>query len=113
MGRLERAESGVTVEALAAIFAALGVSLGEFFKPFKEVVRPRTPSHFSGHSRRSVATPPRAMQQRVALSGLPVCVKRQAPSVPVAFGAFGCLGEVSRTFPYRCTSRQGFFALGR
>ena len=43
VGRLERGESGVTVEALAAILAALSVSLGEFFKPFKDVVRPRTP----------------------------------------------------------------------
>ncbi len=43
VGRLERGESGVTVEALAAILAALGVSLGEFFKPFAKVVRPRTP----------------------------------------------------------------------
>ncbi len=43
LGRLERGESGVTVEALATILAALGVSLREFFKPFKEVVRPRTP----------------------------------------------------------------------
>ncbi len=43
MGRLERGESGVTVEALAAILAPLGVSLQEFFKPFKEVVKPRTP----------------------------------------------------------------------
>ena len=43
VGRLERGESGVTVEALAAILAPLGVSLGEFFKPFREVVRPRTP----------------------------------------------------------------------
>ena len=43
VGRLERGESGVTVEALAAILAALGVSLGEFFKPFTKVVRPRTP----------------------------------------------------------------------
>jgi transcriptional regulator with XRE-family HTH domain len=42
VGRLERGESGVTVEALATILAALGVSLREFFKPFKEVVRPRT-----------------------------------------------------------------------
>ena len=41
--RLERGESVVTVEALAAILAALSVSLREFFKPFKEVVRPRTP----------------------------------------------------------------------
>ena len=43
VGRLERGESGVTVDSLAAILAALGVSLGKFFKPFKEVVRPRTP----------------------------------------------------------------------
>ena len=43
VGRLERGESGVTVEALAAILAALGVSLGEFFRPFGKVVRPRTP----------------------------------------------------------------------
>ena len=31
------------MEALAAILAPLGVSLKEFFRPFKEVVRPRTP----------------------------------------------------------------------
>ncbi|MCH7682396.1 MAG: helix-turn-helix domain-containing protein [Gemmatimonadetes bacterium] len=43
VGRLERGESGVTVEALAAILAALGVSLGEFFKPFTKIVKPRTP----------------------------------------------------------------------
>ena len=43
VGRLERGESGVTVEALAAILAALGVSLSEFFKPFTKVVRPRAP----------------------------------------------------------------------
>lgn len=43
VGRLERGESGVTVEALAAILAALDVSLREFFRPFKNVVRPRTP----------------------------------------------------------------------
>ncbi len=42
VGRLERGESGVTVEALAAALAALGVSLREFFKPFTKVVRPRT-----------------------------------------------------------------------
>jgi len=36
-------ESAVAVEALAAILAALDVSLNEFFKPFKDVVRPRTP----------------------------------------------------------------------
>ena len=38
VGRLERGESGVTVEALAAILAPLGVSLSEFFRPFKEEV---------------------------------------------------------------------------
>ncbi len=43
VGRLERGESGVTVEALVAILAALGVSLGEFFAPFGKVVRPRVP----------------------------------------------------------------------
>ena len=42
VGRLERGESGVTVEALAAILAALGVSLGDFFSSFTKVVRPRT-----------------------------------------------------------------------
>ena len=43
VGRLERGKSGVTVEALATILAALGVSLREFFKPFTKVVKPRTP----------------------------------------------------------------------
>ena len=43
VGWLERGESGVTVEALAALLAALGVSLGEFFSLFTKVVRPRTP----------------------------------------------------------------------
>ena len=43
VGRLERGESGVTVDSLAAILAALDVSLNEFFKPFEDVVRPRTP----------------------------------------------------------------------
>ena len=41
VGRLERGESGVTVDSLAAILAPLGVSLSEFFKPFKQVVKPR------------------------------------------------------------------------
>ena len=31
------------LESLAAILAPLGVSLGEFFKPFEDVVRPRRP----------------------------------------------------------------------
>ena len=43
VGRLERGETGVTVDMLAAILAALGISLGKFFRPFKDVVRLRTP----------------------------------------------------------------------
>ncbi len=43
VAKQERGESGVTVDSVAAILAALGVSLREFFKPFKELVRPRTP----------------------------------------------------------------------
>ena len=31
------------MDSLAAILAALGVSLAGFFKPFREVVSPRTP----------------------------------------------------------------------
>ena len=43
IGRLERGESGVTVDMLAAILAALSVSLSEFFRPFKHLTRPKTP----------------------------------------------------------------------
>ncbi len=43
IGRLERGESGVTVEMLAAILAAIPLSLAEFFKPFRHVHRLRTP----------------------------------------------------------------------
>jgi transcriptional regulator with XRE-family HTH domain len=43
IGRLERGESGVTVEMLAAILAAIPLSLAEFFKSFRHVHRPRTP----------------------------------------------------------------------
>ena len=43
IGRLERGESGVTVDALAAVLAAIDLSLAEFFKPFTEAVSPRTP----------------------------------------------------------------------
>ena len=43
VGRLERGESGVTVEALTAILLPLGVSLGEFFRPFQAVSRLRAP----------------------------------------------------------------------
>ena len=43
VGRLERGETGVTVEALVAVLAPLGVSLGEFFASFDETIRVRTP----------------------------------------------------------------------
>jgi transcriptional regulator with XRE-family HTH domain len=43
IGRLERGESGVTVETLAAILASADTSLAEFFKPFDRPMRPRTP----------------------------------------------------------------------
>ncbi len=37
IGRLERGESGVTVDMLAAILAAMSISLAEFFQPFGRV----------------------------------------------------------------------------
>lgn len=43
VGRLERGESGVTVDMLAAILAALHKSLAQFFAPFTDITRPRTP----------------------------------------------------------------------
>lgn len=43
VGRLERGESGVTLDMLATILAAASVSLAEFFKPFEQKVRVRTP----------------------------------------------------------------------
>lgn len=43
IGRLERGESGVTVDTLAAVLASMSLSLSEFFRPFTDVVRPRTP----------------------------------------------------------------------
>jgi transcriptional regulator with XRE-family HTH domain len=43
VGRLERGESGVTVETLAAILAPLDICLGEFFEPFRDVLKVRTP----------------------------------------------------------------------
>lgn len=43
VGRLERGESGVTVEALAALLAPLGVSFAQFFEPFRGTLRPRSP----------------------------------------------------------------------
>ena len=43
IGRLERGESGVTVDMLAAILDAISVSLAEFFGPFTKRRRPKTP----------------------------------------------------------------------
>ena len=43
VGRLERGETGVTVESLAAILAPLGVGLGEFFQPFSSRYWGETP----------------------------------------------------------------------
>jgi len=40
VGRLERGESGVTVETLAAVLAAMSVSLAEFFRNFTQATRP-------------------------------------------------------------------------
>lgn len=43
VGRLERAETGVTIDTLAALLAPMGISLAGFFRPFTHVHSPRTP----------------------------------------------------------------------
>ncbi len=43
IGRIERGESGITVEMLAAILAAMSTSLADFFRPFTQPVQSRTP----------------------------------------------------------------------
>ena len=43
VGRVERGESGVTVDSLAALLGAISVGLGEFFRPFNHPVNPKTP----------------------------------------------------------------------
>lgn len=43
IGRLERGESGVTVETLATILAAMNTSLGPFFASFQRPQATRTP----------------------------------------------------------------------
>jgi transcriptional regulator with XRE-family HTH domain len=43
VGRLERGESGVTIETLAAVLGAMSLSLAGFFQPFTRPARPRTP----------------------------------------------------------------------
>ena len=39
----EGVERSVTVKGLAAILASRSIRFGNFFKPFREEVRPRTP----------------------------------------------------------------------
>lgn len=43
VGRLERGKTGVTVETLATILAAVPKSLSEFFEPFTRPIKVRTP----------------------------------------------------------------------
>ena len=43
VGRLERGESGVTVETLAALLLPMGMGLAEFFAPFRTSLRLKTP----------------------------------------------------------------------
>ncbi len=43
VGRLERGETGVTVDMLAALLAPVSVSLAEFFRPFTNLQSPKTP----------------------------------------------------------------------
>jgi transcriptional regulator with XRE-family HTH domain len=43
IGRLERGETGVTIEALAAVLDPLRVNLSDFFAPFRSRHRVRTP----------------------------------------------------------------------
>ena len=43
IGRLERGETGVTLDMLAAVLAPMSVTLRGFFRPFKRIYKPRTP----------------------------------------------------------------------
>jgi transcriptional regulator with XRE-family HTH domain len=43
LGRLERGESGVTIEVLAAVLAPLEISLGAFFLPFQSTTLSAAP----------------------------------------------------------------------
>jgi len=49
VSRVERGATGVTVDTVAALCGALGVTLAEFFDPFRQVPRLRGP----GRKRRS------------------------------------------------------------
>ncbi len=43
VGKLERGETATTVDSLAALCSALGVTLAEFFRPFDRPLRLRGP----------------------------------------------------------------------
>ena len=43
VGKAERGETAVTVDTLAALCAALNVSIAEFFQPFDEIISIRGP----------------------------------------------------------------------
>ena len=43
VGRVERGDSGITIDMLATLLAAMSVSLGEFFRPFHHPIQTRTP----------------------------------------------------------------------
>ena len=43
LGRLERGESGVTIEVLAAVLAPLEISLAAFFQPFQSMMLSAAP----------------------------------------------------------------------
>lgn len=43
VGKVERGESATTVDTIAALCAALGVTLADFFAPFDQAIRLRGP----------------------------------------------------------------------
>ena len=43
VGRLERGESGITVDTLATVLSAMSLSLADFFRSFTDVTRVKTP----------------------------------------------------------------------
>ena len=43
VGRIARGETGITLDMLATLLAAMSVSLGEFFRPFHRPLQTRTP----------------------------------------------------------------------
>jgi transcriptional regulator with XRE-family HTH domain len=43
VGRLERGETGVTLDMLSAVLAAMSINLADFFRPFTTLHRTLTP----------------------------------------------------------------------